>query len=118
MSKGSYYPRSKAQKAGPGDMLKQFQQVQQQIAEAQETLGKETVEYVAGGGVVKVVADGNQNIQSITIDPQVLDPNDVSMLEDLVLVAVNGAVESSKELASRRMEGLTGGLEGLGIPGL
>lgn len=117
MSKGKYYPKPKAQgpKGGAGDMMKQLQQVQRQMAEAQEALGDETVEYTAGGGMVKVVADGHQNIKSISIDPQVLDPDDVGMLEDLVLVAVNGAIEASQELANQRMEGLTGGL---GIPGL
>jgi len=117
MSKGKYYPKPKAQgpKGGQGDMMKQLQQVQRQMAEAQEALADETVEYTAGGGMVQVVADGHQNVRSISIDPQVLDPDDVSMLEDLVLVAVNGAIEASQELANQRMEGLTGGL---GIPGL
>lgn len=117
MSKGKYYPKPKGQgpKGNPGDMMKQLQQVQRQMAEAQEALADETVEYTAGGGMVKVVADGHQNIRSISIDPEVLDPDDVGMLEDLVLVAVNGAIEASQELANQRMEGLTGGL---GIPGL
>ena len=117
MSKGKYYPKPTAQgpKGGAGDMMKQLQQVQRQMAEAQEALADETVEYTAGGGMVKVVADGHQNIRSISIDPQVLDPDDVGMLEDLVLVAVNGAIEASQELANQRMEGLTGGLN---IPGL
>jgi len=114
MSKGSYYPKPKGQKAGPGDMMKQLQQVQRQMEEAQEALADETVEHTAGG-VVKVVADGHQNIKSIEISPEAVDPEDVGMLEDLVLVAVNGAIEASRELANQRMEGLTGGL---GIPGL
>jgi DNA-binding YbaB/EbfC family protein len=118
MSKGKYYPKPKAPKAPGGDMMKQLQQVQRQMAEAQEALAEETVEHTAGGGMVKVVADGHQNIQSITIDPQVLDPEDVGMLEDLILVAVNGALEASKELAAQRMDGITGGLGGLGLPGL
>jgi DNA-binding YbaB/EbfC family protein len=119
MSKGKYYPKPKAPKApGGGDMMKQLQQVQRQMVEAQEALAEETVEHTAGGGMVKVVADGHQNIQSITIDPQVLDPEDVGMLEDLILVAVNGALEASKELAAQRMDGITGGLGGLGLPGL
>jgi DNA-binding protein YbaB len=67
---------------------------------------------------VKVVADGHQNIKSITIDPEAVDPEDVGMLQDLILVAINGAIEESRELASQRMDGLTGGLGGLGIPGL
>lgn len=121
MSKGKYYPKPKGQKTGPGEMMKQLAQVQRQMEEAQEALADETVEHVAGGGAVKVVADGHQNIKSITIDPDAVDPEDVGMLEDLVLVAVNGAIEASRELAAGRMEGLTGGLGGLGglsIPGL
>jgi nucleoid-associated protein EbfC len=118
MSKGKYYPKPKGPKASPGDMMKQLQQVQQQMAEAQEALSDETVEHTAGGGTVKVVADGHQNIKSITIDPEAVDPEDVGMLEDLILVAINGAIESSRDLAASRMEGATGGLSGLGLPGL
>lgn len=119
MSKGKYYPKPKGQKAAaPGDMMKQLQQVQKQMEEAQEALADETVEHTAGGGMVKVVADGHQNIQSITIDREVLDPEDVGMLEDLILVAVNGALEASKDMAAQRMDGITGGLGGLGLPGL
>jgi hypothetical protein len=117
MSKGKYYPKPKGPRGGPGDMMKQLQAVQRQMEEAQEALGDETVEHAAGGGIVKVVADGHQNIKSITIDPEAVDPEDVGMLEDLILVAVNGAIESSRELAASRMEGLTGGLGGLGLPG-
>ncbi|HEY5532397.1 MAG TPA: YbaB/EbfC family nucleoid-associated protein [Candidatus Anoxymicrobiaceae bacterium] len=121
MSKGKYYPKApKGPKGGgPQDMMKQLQQVQHQMEEAQEALAGETVEYSAGGGMVKVVADGQQNIKSIAIDPQAVDPDDVSMLEDMILVAVNGALETSQELAAERMGGLTGlGPGGLGIPGL
>ena len=118
MSKGKYYPKQKSPKGNPGDMMKQLQQVQRQMAEAQEALGDETVEHSAGGGAVKVVADGHQRIRSISIDPEVLDPEDVGMLEDLVLVAVNGAIEASQELANQKMDGLTGGLGGLGLPGM
>ncbi|MHB8894485.1 MAG: YbaB/EbfC family nucleoid-associated protein [Candidatus Geothermincolia bacterium] len=121
MSKGKYYPKPKGPKGSPGDMMKQLQKVQLQMAEAQEALGDETVEHAAGGGMVKVVADGHQRIRSISIDPEVLDPEDVGMLEDLILVAVNGAIDASQELANQKMEGLTGGLGGLGglgIPGM
>lgn len=121
MSKGRYYPKpQKAPRAvgGQQEMVKQLQQVQQQMERAQAELSEETVEYTAGGGVVKVVADGQQNIKSITIDPQVVDPGDVAMLEDLVLVAVKGALEESNRLAAERMGGLTGGLGDLGLPGL
>jgi nucleoid-associated protein EbfC len=123
VSKGKYYPKGpKAQgpKGGSQDMLKQLQQVQRQMIEAQEALSEETVEHTAGGGMVTVVADGQQNVRSIAIDPQVVDPEDVAMLEDLVLVAVNGALEASRQLAEEKMGGLTGGLGpgGLGIPGM
>ncbi|MBU4385770.1 MAG: YbaB/EbfC family nucleoid-associated protein [Actinobacteria bacterium] len=115
MSKGKYYPKApKGPKGGPQGMMKQFQQVQKQMAEVQESLAQESVEYSAGGGMVKVVADGQQGIKSISIDPQVVDPEDVGMLEDLMLVAVSGALEQSRALAEERMGGLTGGL---GIPG-
>ena len=115
MSKGKYYPKAPKGPKGAQGMMKQLQQVQKQMAEAQESLAQETVEYSAGGGMVKVVADGQQGIKSINIDPQVVDPEDVGMLEDLVLVAVCGALEKSSALAEERMGGLTGGL---GIPGL
>lgn len=121
MSKGKYYPKGpKGPKGGPQDMLKQLQKVQKEMAEVQEALEQEEIEHSAGGGMVKVVVDGHQNVKSITIDPEVIDPQDAGMLEDLVLVAVNGALEESKTLAEERMGGLTGGLglDGLGIPGL
>jgi nucleoid-associated protein EbfC len=115
VSKGKYYPKGQQKPKASGDMMKQLQQVQRQMEEAQATLADEIVEYSSGGGVVKVVADGHQNIRSITIDPQAVDPEDVSMLEDLVLAAVNGALEEAGKLAAERMGGLAGGL---GIPGL
>jgi len=115
MSKGKYYPKAPKGPKGAQGMMKQLQQVQKQMAEAQELLAQETVEYSAGGGMVKVVVDGQQGVKSISIDPQVVDPEDVGMLEDLVLVAVCGALEQSQALAEERMGGLTGGL---GIPGL
>lgn len=116
MSKGKYYPRAaKGSKGGTQDMMKQLQQVQKQLAEAQDSLAEETVEHTAGGGVVKVIVDGQQKIREIKIDPQVVDPEDVGMLEDLVLVAINGALEEAEKLAAERMEGITGGLN---MPGL
>jgi len=117
LSKGRYVPKGRPQKPGggnPQEMMKQLQAVQRQMEEAQDALADETVEHSAGGGVVKAVADGQQRIRSVTIDPQVVDPEDVGMLEDLVLAAVNGALEDSRALAEERMGGLTGGL---GLPG-
>ncbi len=96
---------------GGGDMMAQMQQMQAQMALTQEQLAEETIEVGVGGGVVTVVANGNQEVQSITIDPDVVDPDDVEMLQDLVLAAVNEALDQSRNLASERMGGLTAGLD-------
>lgn len=120
MSRGRYYPKGQKQQGGrkgnPQEMMRQLQQVQRQMAQAQEALAEVTVEHSAGGGAVKVVADGHQNVKSISIDPEVLDPDDVAMLEDLVLVAVNGALEESRRLASEQMGGLDDLARGFGLP--
>jgi DNA-binding YbaB/EbfC family protein len=116
VSKGRYYPRTtKGPKGGAQGMMRQLQQVQKQLAEAQDSLADESVEYTSGGGMVKVVADGRQKIREISIEQQVVDPEDVGMLEDLILVAVNGALDEAEKLAAERMEDITGGLD---IPGL
>ncbi len=96
---------------GGGNMMAQLQQMQEQMAATQEALAEETVEVSVGGGVVTVVVNGHQEILSITIDPDVVDPDDVEMLQDLVLAAVNEALEQSRNLASERMGGLTAGLD-------
>ena len=96
---------------GGGDMMAQMQQMQEQMAITQEQLAAETIEVGVGGGVVTVVANGNQEIQSITIEPDVVDPDDVEMLQDLVMAAVNEALEQARKLASERMGGLTAGLD-------
>lgn len=96
-------------------MMKQAQKLQRQMLEAQEKLADERVEATSGGGTVRVVADGQQNILEIKIDPEAVDPEDVEMLEDLVLAAVNEAARKSRELAEERMGTLT---KGMNIPGL
>lgn len=93
----------------------QIQQLQAKVMEVQEALGQETVTVTAGGGAITVVMSGQQKIQSIAIDPEVVDPEDVEMLQDLIIAAVNEAVDKSQELAASRMGVLTGGLK---IPGL
>jgi hypothetical protein len=95
-------------------MLKEAQRMQERMAEAQTELAARTVEASAGGGKVKVVATGAGDIVSIKIDPQVVDPQDVELLEDLVLAGVQQAIEDSKALAGEEMGKLTGGLK---IPG-
>jgi len=109
--------RSKRQKtqSSPGSMggmgmMQQVQQLQQQMLAAQEALAEETVTSTAGGGVITVVATGDQQIQSITIDPDILEDADVDMLQDLILTAVNSALDQSRELASERLGPLAGGL--------
>jgi DNA-binding YbaB/EbfC family protein len=100
-----------------GGMMKQLQQLQEEMVKAQEALGDETLSVTAGGGAIEVVITGHQHIQNITIDPEVVDPEDVEMLQDLVVAAVNEAIEASKKLAADRLGALTGGL-GMGLPGL
>jgi len=96
-------------------MMQQIQELQARMLEVQEALAGETVTVTVGGGAVTVVMTGQQKIQSIAIDPEVLDPDDVEMLQDLITAAVNEAVEQSQELAAQRMSALTGGLQ---LPGL
>jgi hypothetical protein len=96
-------------------MMKQVQKMQQDMAKMQEELGNRTVEATAGGGVVKVVANGRNELISIEIKPEAVDPEDVEMLQDLVLAAVNESLRKSQEMVSSEMAKITGGLK---IPGL
>jgi nucleoid-associated protein EbfC len=98
-------------------LLKQAQKMQQDMAAAQEALKDETVEASAGGGMVKVVVTGDLDLKSVTIDPQAVDPEDVELLQDMVLAAVNEGLRSAQELAASKMGGIAGGLGGLGLPG-
>jgi DNA-binding YbaB/EbfC family protein len=98
-------------------LLKQAQKMQQDMAAAQEALKAETVEASSGGGMVKVVVTGDLDIKSITIDPEAVDPEDVELLQDMVLAAVNEGLRSAQELAASKMGGIAGGLGGLGLPG-
>jgi len=103
---------------GRGDMIKQVQKMQQKLAELQDELENLTVEGTSGGGMVRVVANGKGELTQIKIEPQAVDPNDIEMLEDLVLAAVNQAKEKSAELQQERMAKLTGGLNIPGMPGM
>ncbi|MBI5567595.1 MAG: YbaB/EbfC family nucleoid-associated protein [Chloroflexi bacterium] len=98
-----------------GGMLGQIQKLQQDMAKAQEALADETIEVTAGGGAITIVVTGNQRIKSIRLQPDVVDPTDVEMLQDLLVAAVNEAIERSQTHAAQKLQGLTGGL---GIPGL
>ncbi|HVE69611.1 MAG TPA: YbaB/EbfC family nucleoid-associated protein [Solirubrobacteraceae bacterium] len=103
-------------------LLKQAQKMQQDMMAAQEQLKDETVEASAGGGMVTVVVAGDLTVKSIRIDPDAVDPEDVEMLSDLVLAAVNEGLRAAQEMAAAKLGGITGGLGGpgggLGLPGL
>lgn len=99
-------------------MMKQARKMQEQLAQAQEDLKKVTVDASAGGGMVKVTVNGDMELQSITIDPAALDPDDVEMLQDMIAAAVNEAVRGVNETANKRMSSVTGGLSGMNIPGM
>ena len=96
-------------------MMKQVQKMQANMAKMQEELGNRTVESTSGGGVVRVVANGRQEIVSLEIKPEAVDPEDVEMLQDLVLTAVNEALKQAQDMMAKEMGKLTGGLN---IPGL
>jgi len=100
---------------GFGNLLKQAQMMQQKMARLQDELEGRSFEATAGGGMVTAVVDGKQRLQSLTIQPEAVDPDDVEMLQDLVMAAVNEAVKSSQEQLKKEMGKLTGGM---GIPGL
>ncbi len=99
---------------GGGGMLGQIQKLQQEMIKAQEALADETVEVSAGGGAITIVITGQQRVKSIKLQPEVVDPSDMDMLQDLLVAAVNEAIERSQAYAAEKLQGLTGGL---GIPG-
>ena len=96
-------------------MLRQAQQLQQRMVQMQEELETATVEATVGGGAVKAVVSGKMRLESLTIDPEAVTPEDVDMLQDLVQAAVNEGLEKANELVTSRMSSLTGGMK---IPGL
>ncbi len=100
---------------GMGGMLKQAQKLQSKIFKLQEEMAERTVETSVGGGMVSVVANGKQEVVSIKVDPEVVDPDDVQMLEDLIVAGVNDALKKAQDMVSQEMTKLTGGFN---IPGL
>lgn len=109
-----------AKKPNMQQMLAQVQKMQRDMATVQEELKSETVEASAGGGTVTVAVSGDLVVKAVTIDPAAVDPHDVEMLCDIILAAANEALRAAQELAGRRMEGITGGIDlgGMGLPGL
>ena len=104
---------------GFGDIMKQAQKLQKQMVEIQKEIGEKTVEGSSGGGMVKVTANGRQEIIEVKIDPEVVDPEDIELLEDLVLASVNNAMEKAKDMMEEEMgKLLPGNLDNINIPGL
>lgn len=100
---------------GMGNIMKQAQQMQKKMLQMQEELAHRTVEATVGGGMVSVTVNGKNEVLQVKIEPQVVDPDDVEMLEDLIVAGVNEALRKAQEMASEEMGKLTGGLK---IPGL
>ncbi len=98
-----------------GPSAKAMRQMQEQLAKIQEQLASETVEATAGGGAVRVVMTGQQQVKEVVLDPAAVDPEDLEILQDMIVAAVNEAMTRSQELAAKRLSVLTGGLK---IPGL
>ena len=99
-------------------IMKQAQQAQAQMARVQAELAEEVVEASAGGGMVKVQMTGDLQVKSVKIDPAAVDPDEVELLEDMVAAAFGEASRAANELAAKKMEAVTGGLQGLGLPGM
>jgi nucleoid-associated protein EbfC len=102
-------------RGGMGNLMKQAQQMQQKMLKLQEEIAKKTLDASVGGGMVTVTVNGKSEVLRIKIEPQVVDPDDVEMLEDLVVAGVNEALRKAQEMMSEEMGKLTGGLK---IPGL
>ena len=97
-------------------LMKQAQKMQQQLAEAQENLEQVTVDASAGGGMVKATVNGKMMLESLTTDPEAVDPDDVEVLQDMIVAAVNEAVRGVNEVANKQMGAITGGMNIPGMP--
>ncbi len=102
-------------RGGMGNLMKQAQQMQQKMMKLQEEIAQKTLDASVGGGMVTVTVNGKSEVLRIKIEPQVVDPNDVEMLEDLIVAGVNEALRKAQEMMAEEMSKLTGGLK---IPGL
>jgi nucleoid-associated protein EbfC len=117
MAKGrrnDFVPRA-APQPNQGNMVQKLQQMQEEMRKTQEALESELVNVTAAGGAITMVITGHQRVQSIKLDPSLVDPNDVAMLEDTLVAAVNEAIVASQAHAAERLESVTGGVS---IPGL
>jgi DNA-binding YbaB/EbfC family protein len=96
-----------------GGLMAQYQQMQTDMAKAQQELENETVTVTAGGGAISIVITGHQRLQSIIIDPDLIDPEEAEMLQDMLVAGINAAIEQSQAMSAERMEGITGDMGGL-----
>ncbi len=114
MAKRSFRGRPKKKKTQSADnMMAQFQQMQKDMADAQSSLEQEMVTVTAGGGAISIVISGHQRLQSIEIEPELLDPEEAEMLQDMLVAGINSAIEQSQAMSAERMEGVTGNVGGL-----
>ncbi len=116
MAKGYNRPKGMGGAGGGGGMMSQLKKLQEQMEQAQAQLAEETVTATVGGGAIKVTMTGDQRCKGIVIDPELLKDADSDMLQDMLLSAVNMALDQSRQLAEERMGPLTGGLSGMGLP--
>jgi DNA-binding YbaB/EbfC family protein len=115
MAKRSFRGKPKKQKPPQAsNMMAQFQQMQKDMADAQASLEQESVTVTAGGGAISIVITGHQRLQSIEIDPELLDPEEAEMLQDMLVAGINSAIEQSQAMSAERLEGITGEMGGLG----
>jgi len=114
MSKRSFKgrPKKKKQNLNPNNLMSQMQQMQQEMAETQKNLESESITVTAGGGAISITITGHQRIQAISIEPELIDPEEVEMLQDMLIAGINAAIEQSQALAAEKMEGISGGLGG------
>jgi DNA-binding YbaB/EbfC family protein len=120
MGKGMRAGKKPKTRTGGGNMQKQLKQLQAMQAEmerTQEELAQREITTTAGGGAIEVTINGNKEITKLTIDKDVVDPDDIEMLQDLVMAAVNEAIRQMEELTESEMNKITGGFGGMGIPG-
>ena len=110
--RGKSKKKSSGKKQSPNAMMAQMQQMQTDMASAQTALEDETVTITAGGGAMSITISGQQRVQAITIDPEIVDPEDIEMLQDMLIAGMNAAIEQSQTLAAERMEGITSGMGG------
>jgi DNA-binding YbaB/EbfC family protein len=114
MAKRSFRGRPKKKKTQSADsMMSQFQKMQQDMAAAQAALEQEMITVTAGGGAISIVISGHQRVQSIEVDPDLLDPQEAEMLQDMLVAGINSAIEQSQALSAEKLEGATGDMGGL-----